>query len=82
MKSKTCFIENIHIIKTLKVEYISMAKHMLYNLTYLYNIKGFYYLISKEKIIQIFNLIEKYFTTFPDKFQLNFAFEQDKFKLE
>jgi hypothetical protein len=38
------------------------------------NIKGCYYQIDKEQIIKIFNLIEKYFKTYSDKFQLNFAF--------
>ena len=79
---KSCFIEDIKVIKILKVKYLDIAKNILYELAYLYNIKTYYYSISKERIIEIFNLIEKYFTTYPDKFQLNFAFGQRVFKLK
>lgn len=71
---KSCFLEDIKIIKVIKVEYFGIGKNMLYELAYLNNIKGCYYQIDKEQIIKIFNLIEKYFKTYSDKFQLNFAF--------
>jgi hypothetical protein len=73
---KSCFIEDIKIIKVLEVEYLDIGKNMLYELGYLYNIKGFYYAMPKKRVIQILDLIEKYFTTYTDKFQLNFAFGQ------
>ena len=78
---KSCFIEDIKVIRIIKVKYLDIAKNILYELAYLYNIKTFYYSISKERIIQIFELIEKYFSTYADKFQLNFAFGQRVFKL-
>lgn len=79
---KSSFIEDIKVIKVLKVKYLDTGKNILYELAYLYNIKTYYYSISKERIIEIFDLIEKYFTTYPDKFQLNFAFGQRIFKLK
>lgn len=79
---KSNFIENIKIIKVLNVKYLDIAKNMLYELGYLYNIKTYYYVISKEAITEIFELIEKYFKTYIDKFQLNFAFGQRVLKLK
>lgn len=79
---KSSFIEDIKIIRVLKVKYLDIAKNMVYELAYLYNIKTFYYSISRERIIQIFQLIEKYFESYKDKFQLNFAFGQRVFKLK
>lgn len=79
---KSSFIEDIKIIKVLNVKYLDIAKNMLYELAYLYNIKTYYYVISKELITEIFDLIEKYFKTYTDKFQLNFAFGQRTLKLK
>jgi len=79
---KSNFIEDIKIIKVLNVKYLDIAKNMLYELGYLYNIKIYYYQISKELIVEIFNLIDKYFKTYTDKFQLNFSFGQRVFKLK
>ena len=73
---KSNFLEDIKIIKVFKIEYFGIGKNMLYELAYLNNIKGCYYQISKEQTVKILNLIEKYFNTYPDKFQLNFAFGQ------
>lgn len=78
---KTNFIEDIKIIKVFKIEHFGIGKNMFYELTYLNNIKGCYYQISKDQINKIFNLIEKYFKTYPDIFQLNFAFGQRVFQL-
>jgi hypothetical protein len=80
--SKNNFVEDIKIIRVLQVKYLNLAKNMLFELGYRYNIKSFYYLITKETIIKIFDLIDKYFKNYPDKFQLNFAFGQRKFVLE
>jgi hypothetical protein len=79
---KSNFIEDIQIIKVLNVKYLDIAKNMLYELGYLYNIKSCYYIIPKDLIIEIFELIDKYFKTYGDKFQLNFAFGQRKFNLK
>jgi hypothetical protein len=68
------FLEDIKIIKIFKIEHFGLGKYMFFELSYLSNIKGFYYQISKEEITKILNLIDKYFKTYPDKFQLNFAF--------
>ena len=64
------------------IKYLDITKSMLYELAYLYNIKTFFYSITKERVIEILNLIEKYLTSYPDKFQLNFAFGQRIFKLK
>jgi hypothetical protein len=79
---KSNFIEDIKIIKVLNVKYLDIAKNMLYELGYLYNIKTYYYQISKELISEIFNLIDKYFQTYSDKLQLNFAFGQRVFTIK
>ena len=79
---KSNFIEDIKIIKILEVKYLDIAKNMLYELGYLYNIKTYYYIISKELVYEIFELIDKYFKTYTDKFQLNFSFGQRIFKLK
>ena len=79
---KSNFIEDIKIIKILEVKYLDIAKNMLYELGYLYNIKTYYYIISKELVSEIFELIDKYFKTYTDKFQLNFSFGQRIFKLK
>lgn len=73
---KNNFLEDIKIIKVFKIEHFGIGKNMFHELTYLNNIKWCYYKISKEQVINFFDLIEKYFNTYPDKIQLNFAFGQ------
>jgi hypothetical protein len=77
---KSNFLEDIKIIKVFKIQHFGIGKNMFYELAYLNNIKGCYYQISKEQIIKLFDLIEKYFNTYPDIFQLNFAFGQRALK--
>jgi hypothetical protein len=79
---KSNFLEDIKIIKVLKVKYLDIAKNIIYELAYLYNIKTHYYIISKELILQIFDIIDKYFKTYSDKFQLNFAFGKRVFDIK
>jgi len=78
---KSNFIEDIKIIKVLNVKYLDIAKNIIYELTYLSNIKSYYYIMSKQRIEELFQVIEKYFTTYTDKFQLNFAFGKRVFAL-
>lgn len=73
---KSNFIEDIKVIKTIKIDYFGIGKNMLYELLYLYNIKGGYYIISKEQVNKTFDLIQKYYEKYPDKLELNFAFGQ------
>lgn len=77
---KSCFLEDIKIIKVLKIKYFGIGKNMLYELLYLSNIKGCYYQISKENVVKTLNLIEKYYKTYTDKLELNFAFGQRALK--
>jgi hypothetical protein len=74
------FIEDIKILRVLNVEYLDVAKNMIYELTYFYNIKTYYYATQQKNIFDLLDLIEKYFTTYSDKLQLNFAFGQRIFK--
>ena len=74
------FIEDIKILRVLNVEYLDVAKNMIYELTYFYNIKTYYYATQQKNIFDLLDLIEKYFTTYSDKLQLNFAFGQRVFK--
>ena len=73
---KSCFLEDIKVIRVLKIDYFGIGKNMLNELLYLSNIKGCYYQISKDNLIKTLDLIEKYYKTYPDKLQLNFAFGQ------
>jgi len=73
---KSCFLEDIKVIRVLKIDYFGIGKNMLNELLYLSNIKGCYYQISKDNVIKTLDLIEKYYKTYPDKLQLNFAFGQ------
>jgi hypothetical protein len=73
---KNMFIEDIVIKKQIKVKYINIAKNMIKQLGYNYNVKNFYYIISNEKLDEIIKIIQKYFDSYSGKFELNFAFEQ------
>jgi hypothetical protein len=73
---KSKFLEDVEIIKVFKLNNFGMGKYMFYELTHINNITSHYYQISKDEIINIFNLINKYFNTYSDKIQLNFAFNK------
>lgn len=77
---KNFFIEDINIKKKIEVKYINIAKNMLKQLANNLNIKSFYYIINDQKLEEILNIIQKYFSTYSDKFQINFAFEQRALK--
>lgn len=73
---KSNFLEDITVVKIVKLNFFGIGKNMFYELTYLNNIKSCFYQFSKEDVIKIFNLIDKYFNTYNNKFELNFAFGQ------
>lgn len=73
---KSNFLEDVKIIKIMKIQFFGIGKNMLYELLYLHNIKGCYYILTKEKVIETLELIQKYYDTYPNKFELNFAFGQ------
>lgn len=79
---KSNFVEDIKIIKVVKVKYLDIAKNIIYELAYLYNVKIYYYIITKELVIKLFDVIDKYFNTYSDKFQINFALGKRIFDLK
>jgi hypothetical protein len=73
---KSNFLDDIKILKVLKIEYFGIGKNMLHELLYLNNIKGCYYALSNEQVVKSLDIIQKYYNTYSDKFSLNFAFGQ------
>jgi hypothetical protein len=72
--NKSIFLEEINIQRVLKLKYFGIGKNMFNELIYMYNVKGFFYNLSIEKLSEIFDLIQKYFDTYETSLEVNFAF--------